>query len=259
MFWLICLHIVGQLARKPRLKVHAARQIGEGLHLILGLQVGHVAHAPRHPPLPSVIASNIPPVEIVKMVVSRDAFTLFKIWSRVSFDMRIDAGSNQHDVLLALRPATSGPAIRSAHRRRRSPGMRPASTLRCASSLMPCQNLLFVLRKVAHDVRIQVEGHHGHVVLRPQLLRKRPGRIQHVHSEDIAPRRILAQQQHRDRRLRALEPFHFLLYAILINAEIRGLQSGHELVRLSPVARPRPPSPPEPPRAGSWWARLRGS
>ncbi len=42
------------------------------------------------------------------------------------------------------------------------------------------QNLLLVLGKVGHDVRIQVEGHHGHVVLRPQLLRKRPCRIQHV-------------------------------------------------------------------------------
>ena len=97
---------------------------------------------------------------------------------------------------------------------------------------MPSHNLPLVLRKVAHDVRIHVEGHHGHVVLRAQLLGKSPGRIEHVNPENHAPGGILAQQQGRDRRFRALEAFDLLLYPVFVNAEVVRLQAGYELVRL---------------------------
>ena len=99
------------------------------------------------------------------------------------------------------------------------------------SWLMPFLNLALVLRKIAHDVGVQVEGLHGHVVLRPQLLRERPGRVQHVHAESPAARRKLAQQQRRNRRLHALESFNLLLHAVFIHAEVGGLQPGHKLVR----------------------------
>ena len=42
---------------------------------------------PLIPPVPWVIASKNPSVEMVKMVMSCEALTLFKILSRVSFDM----------------------------------------------------------------------------------------------------------------------------------------------------------------------------
>ena len=97
---------------------------------------------------------------------------------------------------------------------------------------MPSQNLLLVLRKIADDVRIQVERHHGHVVLRPQLLRKGPRRIQHLHPEHESTRGVLAQQQHGNGRLGAPNPFHLLLHSIFVDAEVIGLETGHELVSL---------------------------
>ena len=79
-------------------------------------------------------------------------------------------------------------------------------------------NLPLVLRKIAHDVRIQVERHHGDVVLRAQLLVKAHAEFSMSHPEEKSSRSVLAKHQRGDGSFGAPKPFHLLLHSIFIDA-----------------------------------------
>ena len=95
---------------------------------------------------------------------------------------------------------------------------------------MPVTILLLVLSEVADDVGIQIEGHHGDVVVGAQLLGEGPRGIERIQSEGIAAGRVLHEDEHGDGRLGAAKPLDPLLYAVFVDAKVGGFEVGHELV-----------------------------
>ena len=121
------------------------------------------------------------------MVMSREAFTLFSILSKVSFE--------KESMPVAIRTMYFWPSIARQPVQRLVQRVEDVGLGKCrghvdfvGQHVHAFLDLLLVLREIGHDVRIQVEGHHGHVVLGPQLLRKGPGRVQRLHSERPMPR-----------------------------------------------------------------------
>ena len=141
---------------------------------------------------------------------------------------RVAAGGDQDDVFVSIDAAETVFGLIEGVE---EVGFLPHRNLHRADGL---QDLALVLRKVGDDLRVHVEGHEGHVVLRPQLTGKGIRCIEHVVGLDppIAVCGKLAEHQRRDGSLGALEAGDLLLHAILVDAEVAGLEIGHELAGL---------------------------
>ena len=162
--------IVRQFADEARSEEHAAGHSGR--RSASGCRPGGnpfrgSGHPP--PPRPSDMMRETAPVETVKMVTSGVFLTLSRILSRVILE-KVSRPEAMRMMYFwpSMRLSRSSPSYRASKRLR----FREAGNAELVDVL---EELALVLGEVGHDLGVQIEGHHGNVVLGSQLFGKGEG------------------------------------------------------------------------------------
>ncbi len=209
--------VVGHFADEAGCEEHAAGHAGKRLHLVVGLEVVHIAElAAKTAATFAHDAADGAGGDGEDGDVGR---FLDLVEDLVEGDLGegVAAGGDEDDVLLTFNPAD---AVEPFVERVKDIGLGETGDTKLVDGLKEGS---LILGEVGDDLRVKVEGHHGDIILRPELLGEGEGGVAHVVDEVVVGGGKFADQESGDGCLNALEADDFLLFTVLEDLEVGGL------------------------------------
>jgi len=218
--------VVRGFGDEARLKAHAAGHVGKGAHLVVGLQIVHIAEL-----LVEAAAAFSHGADESTGGDGEDGdiggfADLVEHLVEGELGEGVAAGGDDDDVLLAVNTAD---AVKAFVKSVEEVALAEAGDAELVNVL---HELAFVLGEVGDDLGAQVEGHQSDVVLRTKLRDEAEGGVAHVIDVVVIGSGELADHKRCDGSFHALEADDLLLLAVFVDAEVGRLEAGNELVGL---------------------------